>query len=68
MAVKIAYVSQTDREPVSPSEIRYRDSFLLAAQVVADALAAPQRIGPMTATEQRQEGVDLIVHLGRGYR
>lgn len=68
MAVKITYVAQTKHPPRHASEVRYRPEFLRAAQSVAAVLAAEQWIGPMTDAERRQEGVDVVVHVGEAYR
>ena len=68
MAVKITYVAQTKHPPRHNSEVRYRPEYLRAAQSVAAVLSSEQWIGPMTENERRQEGVDVVVHLGGAYR
>lgn len=69
MGVRIAYVAETTRLPQHVSEVHYRGAkFLQAAQAMAAAISAQQWIGPMTAQEQQQEGVDVVVRLGPAYR
>jgi hypothetical protein len=67
MAVRIVYVAQSSAPLARGSEVHYRKDFLRAAQSVASAMFKEQWIGPMTADEQRQEDVDLVVHLGATY-
>ncbi|HKI98535.1 MAG TPA: hypothetical protein VKB51_08700 [bacterium] len=68
MAVKILYVAESTQPLPRPSEIHYRKSYLRAAQSMAEAMSAQQWIGPMTTNELHQKGVDVIIHIGKGYR
>ncbi len=67
MAVKILYVAESSQPLPRGSEIHYRKDYLRAAQSVASVMFAAQWIGPMTAEEQRQEDVDLVIHIGKTY-
>jgi hypothetical protein len=68
MAVRIMYVAESTQPLARESEVHYRPDYLRAAQSVAAVLSAQQWIGPMSEEEQRQDGVDLVVHIGKDYR
>jgi predicted small lipoprotein YifL len=68
MAVKILYVAQATQPLSRPSEVHYRNNYLLAAQAVAQSMSAQQWIAPMTPDELHQPDADIVVHIGKDYR
>ena len=68
MAVEIAYISHMKQDVTRQSAIHFRPNFLRAAVSVASVLPREQDLRPMSADEQRQESVDLLVYVGKNYR
>ncbi len=67
-AVVLAYVSHLKKIPTRHSAIHFRPNFFQAAQTVAVELPNRQTVGPMTESELKREGVDLIVYVGKDYK
>lgn len=67
-AVILAYVSHLKKIPTRYSAIHFRPNFFLAAQTVAVELPNRQTVEPMTESELKREGVDLIVYVGKDFK
>ena len=67
-AVILAYVSHLKKIPTRNSAIHFRPKFFQAAQTVAAELPNRQGVAPMTESELKREGVDLIIYVGADYK
>jgi len=64
MGLRIAYLSQADRDAQSRTSIQYRDKFMQAAVRLAGVIPEAQKVERMTESEASRMGVDVLINIG----
>jgi len=64
MGLKIAYLSQKDRDPKQETRIKYREKYLQAAVQLAGKIPQAQRVERMRDEEATRMGVDVLIQVG----
>jgi hypothetical protein len=64
MGLRIAYLSQADRDPKRETRIQYREKFMQAAVRMASVIPQTQRVERMSDDEANRAGVDVMIQVG----
>ncbi len=64
MGLRIAYLSQADRDPKLATRIQYREKFLVAAVRLARVIPQAQRVERMSEEDANRNGVDVMIQVG----
>lgn len=64
MGLRIAYLSQADRDPKQATRIQYREKFLQAAVRLAGVIPEAQRVERMSEDDANRTGVDVVIQVG----
>lgn len=64
MGLRIAYLSQSDRDPKRQTRIQYREKYLQAAVRLAGLIPQAQRVERMSEADANRMGVDVLIQVG----
>jgi hypothetical protein len=64
MGLRIAYLSQSDRDPKRQTRIQYREKYLQAAVRLAGLIPEAQRVERMSEADANRMGVDVLIQVG----
>jgi hypothetical protein len=64
MGLRIAYLSQKDRDPKQETRIKYREKYLQAAVQLAGKIPQAQKVERMRDEEATRMGVDVLIQVG----
>jgi hypothetical protein len=64
MGLRVAYLSQSDRDPNRQTRIQYREKYMQAAVRLASVIPEAQRVERMSDDEASRTGVDVLIRVG----